>query len=553
MGGKVGSTVKLVQQTSTQRDTRLARQVLRYGALAAPVSMLLYSLLLGFSVITPAHTSLPPNAVTLTILSVAWVALGVLTFTATPSRTNTTSAIEITLYYTLAALQIWLVGGMATPFAAYIVLLLVATYAMLGNRGMTYGIASLMLITIVDTVVLEPGNVEWAIHGMLTMVAIATTALVIVLIYAQQQTSHLELERSRAREEAERERAQMLINNFIDAVFSIDRKGTVKTYNAAALNILDTNDNIDGKKIATLLTLETIDGEPLDVFKELAKDSSIRKRDDIIMRIGQDDLLRLEATFAPVQSSSGTSAKADSYVLIIRDITRMKSLEEERDEFISVVSHELRTPVTIAEGSLDNAELFAERGSTKQSRQAVVEAHKQVLFLAKMINDLSTLSRAERGASDTPEDIDTRELAHALHGDYASQAEAKGLVLNLDIVGHPGTVKASRLYLHELLQNFITNAIKYTQEGSVTLHVKSTKDTVTFSISDTGIGIRKADLENIFKRFYRAEDFRTRETSGTGLGLYVSAKLAKKIGCKINVESRINHGSTFSFSLPRER
>ena len=102
---------------------------------------------------------------------------------------------------------------------------------------------------------------------------------------------------------------------------------------ALALNILDTNDDIKGKKITTLLTLETVDGEPLDVFKELTKDNSIRKRDDIIMRIGQDDLLRLEATFAPVQSSSGTSAKADSYVLIIRDITRMKSLEEERDEF----------------------------------------------------------------------------------------------------------------------------------------------------------------------------------------------------------------------------
>ena len=352
---------------------------------------------------------------------------------------------------------------------------------------------------------------------------------------------------------AERERTQTLINNFIDAVFSVDDKGIIKTYNAAALNILDTNDDIKGKKITTLLTLETVDGEPLDVFKELTKDNSIRKRDDIIMRIDQDDLLRLEATFAPVQGTGATSAAANSYVLIVRDITRMKSLEEERDEFISVVSHELRTPVAIAEGSLDNAELFAERGSTKQSRQAVVEAHKQVLFLAKMINDLSTLSRAERGASDRPEDIDTRELAHALHGDYASQAEAKGLVLNLNIVGHPGTVKASRLYLHELLQNFITNAIKYTQEGSVTLHVKSTKDAITFSVSDTGIGIRKADLENIFKRFYRAEDFRTRETNGTGLGLYVSAKLAKKLGCKINVESRINHGSTFSFSLPRER
>ncbi|TWP15489.1 ATP-binding protein [TM7 phylum sp. oral taxon 352] len=70
-----------------------------------------------------------------------------------------------------------------------------------------------------------------------------------------------------------------------------------------------------------------------------------------------------------------------------------------------------------------------------------------------------------------------------------------------------------------------------------------------FKVIDTGIGISKADMAKIFDKFYRAEDYRTRETKGTGLGLYVSAKLAKKLGCKIEVESRLNHGSTFGFKL----
>ena len=104
--------------------------------------------------------------------------------------------------------------------------------------------------------------------------------------------------------------------------------------------------------ISKIIKLETIDDGPIDVFDELSKSSSIRKRDDIIMRISDEDILRLEATFAPVQGTESSAKKIDSYVFIIRDITRMKSLEEERDEFISVVSHELRTPVEIAEGSL---------------------------------------------------------------------------------------------------------------------------------------------------------------------------------------------------------
>ena len=75
----------------------------------------------------------------------------------------------------------------------------------------------------------------------------------------------------------------------------------------------------------------------------------------------------------------------------------------------------------------------------------------------------------------------------------------------------------------------------------------------SFSIADTGIGISKSDQAKIFQKFYRSEDYRTRETGGTGLGLYVAAKLAKKIGTTISVKSRLNHGSTFSFELPADK
>ena len=144
------------------------------------------------------------------------------------------------------------------------------------------------------------------------------------------------------------------------------------------------------------------------------------------------------------------------------------------------------------------------------------------------------------------------ELAKKTIDEYSPQAEEKGLAFNLDIGSQPGSVEASRLYLEELLQNFITNAIRYTQKGQVTLSIKKDKSgNVVFKVKDSGIGISKADLGKIFDKFYRAEDYRTRETNGTGLGLYVSAKLAQKLDCKIEVESRLNNGSTFSFKLPQ--
>jgi signal transduction histidine kinase len=108
------------------------------------------------------------------------------------------------------------------------------------------------------------------------------------------------------------------------------------------------------------------------------------------------------------------------------------------------------------------------------------------------------------------------------------------------------------LYLEEILQNFITNAIKYTQKGSVTLRIRKTREGVHFAVKDSGIGISKADQKRIFEKFYRSEDYRTRESSGTGLGLYVVQKLSHKLSTTIEVSSQLNHGSEFSFTLPRK-
>lgn len=340
-----------------------------------------------------------------------------------------------------------------------------------------------------------------------------------------------------------------IINNINAAVINMDEHGIITMFNAATLDLIDTNETIEGEHISEVLSLETVEHQPIDIFKELTKSSAIRQRDDLLIADTEEET-RLEVTFAPVQE--GNKLTPDGYVLILRDITKKKNLEEERDEFISVVSHELRTPITIAEGSLSNAKLLIERKMNDRIPAAIDESHKQVLFLARMVNDLSTLSRAERGVSDEKEVIDLTELAKKTIDEYSPQAEEKGLAFNLDIGSQPGSVEASRLYLEELLQNFITNAIRYTQKGQVTLSIKKDKSgNVVFKVKDSGIGISKADLGKIFDKFYRAEDYRTRETNGTGLGLYVSAKLARKLGCKIEVESRLNNGSTFSFKLPQ--
>jgi multi-sensor signal transduction histidine kinase len=388
----------------------------------------------------------------------------------------------------------------------------------------------------------------WVFIILLVILSIILGSITVILHQLLARIDSKAADEGKRRSISEHQRMITLINNITDAILSTDEHGIINTYNSATLNLIDTNNDIDGEHISQVLNLETTNKKPIDVFKELTKSSTIRQRDDIIMPIDDKDYVRLEVTFAPVQG--GDKMTPDGYVLILRDITKMKSLEEERDEFISVVSHELRTPITIAEGSLSNAKLLIEHNMMKKIPEAIDESHKQILFLARMVNDLSTLSRAERGIADETEIINITELAAQINSEYSPQAEEKGLAFNLDIGGRLGSVKASRLYLEELIQNFITNSIRYTPKGSVTLSIKKNKTgEIVFKVIDTGIGISKADIGKIFDKFYRAEDYRTRETKGTGLGLYVSAKLAKKLGCKIEVESRLNHGSTFGFKL----
>jgi signal transduction histidine kinase len=109
---------------------------------------------------------------------------------------------------------------------------------------------------------------------------------------------------------------------------------------------------------------------------------------------------------------------------------------------------------------------------------------------------------------------------------------------------------SSQLYVKEIIQNFITNAIKYTDSGSVTLSTVQKDKGVQFEVADTGIGISKADKHKVFDKFFRSEDYKTRSKSGTGLGLYVTMKLARLLHAEIDIESEPGKGSVFSVFIP---
>lgn len=347
------------------------------------------------------------------------------------------------------------------------------------------------------------------------------------------------------------ERLTSLINSMADGVIATDKKGKIIMYNGAALDILDLNTSITGKPLTNVLKLIDKNYQTVDVHALIVSAKTPQSSRDYRLNYPDGSTINLYLSIAPVRLGYGQEGMR-GYVLLLRNITREKSLEEERDEFISVVSHELRTPIAIAEGNIGNAEFLVEKtGDLGKVKAALKQAHSQINFLSGLINDLSTLSRAERGKIQVEvEDINVHDLVEELAANYKPQAEAKKLGINTEIDPTLELLKSSKLYVREVLQNFITNAIKYTQKGHVTIAAYKRPEGVLFEVSDTGIGISKTDHEKVFDKFFRSEDYRTRESSGTGLGLYVTMKLARLLHADIDLKSELNHGSTFSIYIP---
>ena len=531
--------------------TERSARIVRYAGLFIPIILAIYGVFIQFGLVKTTHLI---NNFGFYLIIFWWLFISVIQFLCYKTS-KIDLALRLIAYHLLSITYLVFISGVSSPLVALWLVLALASYVYFSTKGL-----ALSVIVFIGTVAFDIASWHYlnstiVFYDLVALFSILTTGMVALQIFRSREASVESINSIRAQESLQRDRVSTIVNNLADAVISTDTKGIIRVYNAASLNLLDTNDSLNGHHIDEILLLTDQSNVSVSLFKEFQNAKTVVKRDDLDFSYDDDEKIRLEITYAPIRSSYSRTKKSESndgYIIIMRDITKAKSLEEERDEFISVTSHELRTPLTIAEGTISNVQLMMEHPDVTQKmlKEAVETAHEQILFLSRMVNDLSTLSRAERGVADNAEDIDVRELAHKLHDKYSADAKAKKLHLDLDLSPKLGTIYASRLYVEELLQNFLTNAIKYTKKGSVTIIFTRNDDKITFAVKDSGIGISKSDQTKIYNKFYRSEDYRTRETSGTGLGLYVAAKLARKIGTKIVLTSRLNFGSIFSFILP---
>lgn len=457
------------------------------------------------------------------------------------------------VFHVLSVLFLLFISGVNSPFLYGWILLAIAVDIYFGLVASLASMATLFG-TIFISFLLHPAiTSQEQISLLITTTLLFGTVLTVSYIRGINDEERVDLSLTRDRADLQKERLLALINSMGDAVITTDENGIITVYNAATLNLLDTNKDIQGKNIDDILQLKDSHSAPITVMTEARKRQRVFSRSDLTHTFSDGETLNIYLNVAPVKPGYQAAGER-GYIFLLRDITKDKSLEEERDEFISVVSHELRTPVAIAEGTISNLMILQDRDAAKKVIQtAAKDAHDQILYLAKLVNDLSTLSRAERGVGAEAEVLDLNEIIQDMYKEYAPRATAKNLRLDLHVPAKLPRMRASKLYLEEILHNLMTNALKYTREGGITVSAIKQSGDLHISVTDTGIGMSKFDQRHIFQKFYRSEDYRTRETNGTGLGLYVCKKLAEKLKVSLTFESRLNHGSTFSIVVPKER
>ncbi|MDQ3818225.1 MAG: ATP-binding protein [Acidobacteriota bacterium] len=231
---------------------------------------------------------------------------------------------------------------------------------------------------------------------------------------------------------------------------------------------------------------------------------------------------------------------------------KLRELAELREEFLALTTHDLRSPLTVISGviSFFTSGRLGELSPEQKNMVTMMERNTQNLI--ELVNDLLDASKLESGTMRLDVSrFDLRGLLDELREELEPLAKEKGIELVETIPPDLAQVEADRAKIRRVLQNLLSNALKFTPNGGRVEFSAEQKDgRVAVSVSDTGVGIAPEDLKRLFDKYEQARSRATRGEKGTGLGLYITRQLVELHGSEINVESEVGKGSTFSFTLP---
>lgn len=352
----------------------------------------------------------------------------------------------------------------------------------------------------------------------------------------------------------EKNKMETILESIGDGVFVIDKNRNIILFNHTSSNLTGyRKEEVLNKKYNDVLKF--VDAESKtenyefieNVFKE-GKVCSMPQNTNLIMKNGAE--ISVADSAAPLKDKKG---KLIGVVVVFRDVSVERQIDKAKTEFVSLASHQLRTPLTAIKW---DTEMLYE--STKHLLNPdQIELINDVLFsnqrMIDLVNSLLNVSRIDLGNfSINPEECDIEEIAEGVLSDIRKQIVDKSIKISKNYSDKLVRINADKNLLRIIIQNLLTNAVKYTKVGGhVWIDLSMENNKYIIRVRDNGIGIPERQKYKIFKKLFRADNVISLDTDGNGLGLYLVKSIIEQIGGKISFESIENEGTTFVVELPK--
>ena len=357
----------------------------------------------------------------------------------------------------------------------------------------------------------------------------------------------------RAALEEQQAQADALFNSIGEGVITIDEEGMIKQINRVALELLDLKEKEAlGKWFPNVLIVLDEGGGVVDPIERpmtqaLLTGKAINQKTCFLTHRGRK--LPVAVTVSPIVLNNQPIGAVE----VFRDITQEQEIDRMKSEFISIASHQLRTPLTAIK---TYAYLLSSgyRGDLNDEQQEFMKIIlSSIERMNELINILLDVSRIEAGKIHIVlKETNVHDLVKEIIDGLKTEADNKQIDIKLKSQKLPIIATVDQILTAEVISNLLTNAIKYTPpSGKITVSISEKNDDLIIKVKDNGYGIPKPIQDQIFTKFFRADNIRHREPSGTGLGLYMVKQIVENMGGHIRFDSQEDQGTTFTINIPK--
>ncbi|MCR5053870.1 MAG: response regulator [Lachnospiraceae bacterium] len=354
-----------------------------------------------------------------------------------------------------------------------------------------------------------------------------------------------------------------VIDRISEGIIAVDNEGRIQYYNEPVLKLFPEFDAFfSGKALRLHSNRKEGSGKvrtPYDIIsmiEDAVKTDSTITIDSCIYTPEENDLIYNGERYGKIYALVDDTEHYEYMEELQKQRDIADKANETKSRFLANMSHEIRTPINAVLG-MD--EMILRESSEKSIRSYAADIMSAGRTLLSLINDILDLSKVEEGKMEIiPVQYDLSSLINDMQNIVRDRAEKKGLKLVLNVDPHiPHILFGDEIRIRQCAVNLLTNAVKYTEKGEVSLTVSHEKKddahiSLTVRVEDTGIGMKKEDMENLFSPYKRIEEKRNRTIEGTGLGMSITKQLLSLMGSDLSVDSEYGKGSVFSFTIDQD-